>query len=98
MDSTDTTSFTGRFYRRVYAGQNSFSITMADLDELEELEDTTLEIPMAVSETVKHVSITSSRGTTIQDGEVIELTANLTGFEAARDLIYIWEINRGEVF
>ncbi len=88
---TDTLQMTA--YR---GGQNSFSITMADLDELEELEDTTLEIPMAVSETVKHVSITSSRGTTIQDGEVIELTANLTGFEAARDLIYIWEINRGE--
>ena len=28
MDSTDTTSFTGRFYRRVYAGENSFSIDL----------------------------------------------------------------------
>ncbi len=49
---------------------------------------------VAVKEDERSVVIESSCGTTIMDGEIIELTARMKGFESCKEMLIIWEANK----
>ena len=48
------------------------------------------------SEPVRKVTLHSSRGATVEYGQVITLTAELEGFTEADQPLVIWEVNRGD--